>query len=318
MNKNEKDKLYTRFINGESIQDIADSIGKNWSYTYQIIGNRLPRNIKLSIEEKESIKQMYLSGISCTKIGEIFRINHKLVAEILDEFNIDRKHNGVRKYTLNENYFRKIDTPNKAYILGLLYADGYNNLDKKSVRLQLREDDYEILERINKEIGSNHPIKLIDCSHRVYGDGYTSKNMYSLDFYGSAICDDLDKVGVHQNKSLSLEYPDFLDEKLHSHFIRGYFDGDGSIYSWTKRFQVVFTITSTEKFCNRCLDIIRSNVRVGGSIYDASCHNGITKVISIGGNDQCKRVLDWLYEDASLFIKRKHDRYLQYFYPYAA
>ena len=141
--------------------------------------------------------------------------------------------------------------------------------------------------------------------------------MYSLEFYGRHICEALDKIGVHQNKSLMLEYPNFLREDLHSHFIRGYFDGDGSVVKNNKTGSVLITITSTQTFCESCLDILRRFTNVGGGIYDASNHNGITKVLSICGN-QCKDVLDWLYQDATMYIERKHDRYLQYYYTNAA
>lgn len=317
MDNKEKENIYYRFMNGESIKQIGDSLGMNWSSIYQIIGNRLPMNVELSNQDKEIIKEMYLSGISCPKIAERFKVCHKLIGIVLDEFGIDRKHNGVRKYKLKEDYFDNINTPNKAYILGFLYADGYNGLNKQTIRLQLSEVDREILEKIREEIGSDRPIKNVDCSSRIYGNNYSSKNMCTLEFYGSHICNALDIIGMHQNKSLILEYPSFLYDDLHRHFIRGYFDGDGSFNIWHNK-QSIITITSTEQFCRECLRIIRLNANIGGNIYDASCHNGITKYISISGNVQCKKVLDWLYYDADLFLKRKYDQYVKYFYPSAA
>ena len=317
MNSIEKDKLFYRFMKGESIQSIADAVGLSWAKTYKIIDGRLPTVKELSCTEKDEIRDMYINGISCPKISEKFKISHKLVGKVLDEYGIDRKYNGLRKHSLNEGYFDIIDTPNKAYILGLLYADGYNGIDKSTVRLQLVEDDVDILNRINKEIGSSKPLKYLDCSNRIYGNGYISKNMYVLEFYGTHICKSLDNNGMHQNKSLILTYPEFLREDLYSHFIRGYFDGDGSVYQNPITGSVTITITSTEQFCNTCLDILRRNLSIGGGIYDASNHNGITKVLSICG-DQCKTVLEWLYQDAEMYIQRKYDRYIQYYCATAA
>lgn len=139
--------------------------------------------------------------------------------------------------------------------------------------------------------------------------------MYSLELYSKHVCNVLSNYGMVQNKSLVLDFPDFLNEDLYSHFIRGYYDGDGSFCSrYTKqgRFQSLITITSTEKFCVKCLEIIREKTGIsGGGIYDASNHNGVTKVISISGTNQSKKVLDWMYNDAELFIKRKHDLYVE-------
>ena len=52
---------------------------------------------------------------------------------------------------INKNFFNKIDTEEKAYFLGFLYADGYNNTDRNSVALSLKEDDKEILEKYSEK-----------------------------------------------------------------------------------------------------------------------------------------------------------------------
>lgn len=310
MNNKEKDRLFYRFINGETIEEIGNDLGLGWSATYQLIAGRLPCVVELDDRQKIEICQLYNDGWSCPKIAERYKISHKLVGKILDENGISRKRNGVRKYTLNEHYFDQIDTQNKAYILGLLYADGNNNIEKSTVRLQLQEGDKDILEKISVEVGTNRPLRYVDCSNRIYGNNYVSKNMFSFDVYSKHMCKALDYHGMKENKSLILEYPNFLSDDLHRHFIRGYFDGDGSISFGRNS---LLTITSTESFCNDCINIIRNNVAVGGNIYDASCHNGITKLISICGRIQCKHVLDWLYYDAELYLQRKYDIYLNYF-----
>ena len=67
--------------------------------------------------------------------------------------------------------------------------------------------------------------------------------------------------------------------------MRGYYDGDGSVYRYIKNENnkhITLAITSTEKFCKRVKEIVEKNFgtfTVG--IYDASCHNGITKVASL-------------------------------------
>lgn len=320
--KNLDNLIYKRFLNGETVESLMEEFNMTWSNLYQIVGNRLPCVKKLSAEEEHEIVTKYLSGMSTTRIGISLMISHKLVNKILDKYGVSRTNNGVRKWSLKEDYFDCIDTQNKAYILGFLYADGYNDVKKKAIRLQLRYDDKEILEKINLELGSNRPLKFINCSCKVAKNGFVSKDMYSLEVYGTHICDSLNNLGMTQGKSLTLKFPVFLDDDLIRHFIRGYFDGDGSFsYSnanSSQRYQGLVTITSTENFCLECLSYIRSKINVGGSIFDSSCHNGITKVISIGGNVQCKLFLDWLYEDSEMYLKRKHDKYLNAYYPNAA
>ena len=50
-----------------------------------------------------------------------------------------------------------------------------------------------------------------------------------------------------------------------------------------------------------------------GNIYDAQCHNGITKVLSISGRFQTNIVLDWLYVDSHIYLERKYEKYKKAF-----
>ena len=189
-------------------------------------------------------------------------------------------------------------------------------MDKRTIRLQLQHTDKQILELIRNELKLKKQLKFIKCSNKVASNGFVSKDMYLLEFYSKHICETLANYGMVQNKSLVLQFPTFLDDNLYSHFIRGYYDGDGSLCPhYTKKgwFQSSLTITSTEDFCKACLSIIRKYSGItGGNIYDSSSHNGITKVISISGKKQNKTVLDWLYQDAEMFLQRKYDLYVQY------
>ena len=143
------------------------------------------------------------------------------------------------------------------------------------------------------------------------------KNLYlsgsSTVKISSHICDSLINLGVVPNKSLILEFPEIKEDLLH-HFIRGVFDGDGSVYQGKIKTQFTLTITSTDSFCNTLKCITEKFVGINCHIYDASNHNGITKVFTISGRNQVKKFMDWMYNDADLFLQRKYDRYLNYFY----
>lgn len=268
--------------------------------------------IYISPEDKEKIKNLYLSGSSTVKIGQLFGFSHKKVARVLEELCIPRTGVGRRKYQLDECYFDEIDTPNKAYILGFLCADGTNNRDKGTVSMTLEEGDFDILEKIRKEIKSERELEFLDYSNK-HDFGYTYKNQYRLLLFSSHICDSLINLGVVPNKSLILEFPEIKEDLLH-HFIRGVFDGDGSVYQGKIKTQFTLTITSTDSFCNTLKCIIEKFVGINCHIYDASNHNGITKVFTISGRNQVKKFMDWMYNDADLFLQRKYDRYLNYFY----
>lgn len=264
-------------------------------------------------EQKEEIVDMYVNQkLSTPKIGKIMGCNYQKICSVLDEFNIKRVNNGLRKYKINEAYFDNINTPNKAYVLGLMFADGCNFPPKCTAFISLQESDKELLEKIRSEIGSDKPLKIIDYSKR-HDNGHSYNNMCTLEMYSKHICESLEKLGVIQNKSLKLEFPN-ISEELYSHFLRGYFDGDGSIYQQVKNEnnkKITLTFTSTENFCKKIKEIVENNLGIYCGIYDASCHNGITKVASLSGTS-AKKLLHWMYKDADLYLQRKYDRYKQY------
>lgn len=185
-------------------------------------------------------------------------------------------------------------------------------MSKGTITMSLEENDKDILEQIRQEIGSERPLEFIDYSNK-HNFGYTYKNQYRLLLFSTHMCSMLKSHGMLPNKSLVLTFPT-LDQDLIPHFIRGYFDGDGCVCQGKKATNFSVTITSTNDFCVNLKEIVERELNVNCHIYDASNHNVITKVFTISGRLQTKTFLDWIYRDADLFLKRKYNRYIQYFY----
>ena len=82
---------------------------------------------QLSSEEIQEIISLYQEGVSSSKLQKQFRLQYHDIKEILLAHGIQvRTHRESRiKYKRNENYFSYIDTPEKAYWLGFIYADGF-------------------------------------------------------------------------------------------------------------------------------------------------------------------------------------------------
>lgn len=116
------------------------------------------RQEQFHIKHDEDIIQLYKIGYSTNEVAAIYDVDHNTIADIISKlYFIRSKSEQHRQYTINEHYFDEIDTPNKAYILGFLYADGTNN-GSDTVSLSLQERDVGILQKIQREIGSNAPL----------------------------------------------------------------------------------------------------------------------------------------------------------------
>ena len=167
--------------------------------------------------------------MSITKIRPIFRLQYEDVKQVLLDNGIQpRSHRESKKiYDYDENYFSKINTPDKAYWLGFVYADGFiSKREQGSPVFGIGLGEPEPLEKIKKAMKSNKKIEVYKKTN-----GYSDKSMtYRLAFCSKQLVEDLEKWGCVENKTFKLKFPDFLNEDLVHHFIRGYFDGDGSVF----------------------------------------------------------------------------------------
>lgn len=281
-------------------------------YKVEYIEKKNYKKYVFTEEQKDLVVRLYDELGSSVDVGKLFNVGHKVITKILEEKGIKRTAAKKRQYKINEHYFDEIDTPNKAYILGFLYADGSNSMSKGTIAMSLEERDRDILERIREEIDSERLLEFLDYSNK-HDFGYTYKNQYRLLLFSMHMCKALQAHGMMPNKSLVLEFPT-LDKKLIPHFVRGYFDGDGSVCQGKRETNFLATITSTNNFCIKLKEIVEHEVGINCHIYDASNHNGITKVFTVSGRLQTKMFLDWLYKDADILLERKHNRYIQYFY----
>lgn len=139
-----------------------------------------------------------------------------------------------RRYNLNENYFEVIDSCEKAYWLGFIAADGYITRRKTGQAvLGISLAEIEPLERFREDISTDKPIYRYDWKDNPgkYSDGTEFKLLLVSD----KLVNDIEKHGIVERKTFKLKFPKDLKEEYYSHYIRGYFDGDGSVFYTSSR-----------------------------------------------------------------------------------
>ena len=276
------------------------------------------QKIKPSPEINEKIISLYLSGKDTYQTAIECGCSQTFVMNTLKRHNITRRttQSYTTKYITNEKFFDIIDNEEKAYVLGFLYADGNNYVrgtHSYEVSIGLEEGDKPILEKMRELLCPLAPLKFTDYSD----EGW--KNQYLLKINSKILTQQLTKLGCIPAKSLILTWPKWLiDVKLQQHFIRGYFDGDGSLWARepTKTGQIDWgwQITSTNIFCEKVKDIVETyaNVHCSMTLCKPKTDNQITTSLSVGGNLQVKKVLDWLYQNATIYLPRKYEKYQEF------
>ena len=181
-------------------------------------------------ELKNEIFNLYNQGKNAKEIArELGFKYHQPIYNFFKKYNIKHRERVFnRKYTLNENYFRVINTEEKAYILGFICADGYVGQDRLNICLSTV--DTEILEVIRKEFNSNQPLKFYERPNPYNNE--KSCKMVELQISSKKFVKPLLNMNLGNNKTYTLnsDILKFIPKYLIKDFLRGYFDGDGSIF----------------------------------------------------------------------------------------
>lgn len=268
------------------------------------------KNKRLSTSERQRIINKYKTGKYTQKeLGLEYGVSGVAIGNLLRKNNISIIDPSIlrKKYKLNENYFNKIDTEEKAYFLGLLYADGYNNTDKYAVVLALQKRDKDILNTLRKAIGTNKPLWLSPRNNPNHQD------IYICTICSKQISRDLNRLGCIKTKSLVLEFPTHnqVPTKLIRHFIRGYFDGDGciSVQQNFNQLKIFCNLTSTESFCKSLQNILKS-LGIFSKLYTRFPERKTsTRQLVLTRQKDIKKFLRWIYNKSAVSLCRKYKLY---------
>lgn len=255
-------------------------------------------------QQEVILREMYEKHQSMKKVAEELGANEKTIATWMKKFHIQNVGTqGARKNNLNHDYFKVIDSEEKAYWLGFIMADGcvYKGSDKKSYRLQinLKSTDVEHLKKFQKAIGSSYKIQIKKVREH---------EACLLKVNSTEMCKDLMGWNVIPSKSLICEMPE-LEDELKIHFIRGYFDGDGSIGLHKKR-DVSTSIVGGEKI----LEQMKGHLAKNGipSKVRKSGKNRSTYTLATPVGKESMKFARWMYEDSNISLDRKLNRYEDY------
>lgn len=244
----------------------------------------------------------YQSGMSMKQMAKTYHISAARIKNILTLNNIQTTPSAYHRDYLskiNHDYFSKIDTEHKAYWLGFLYADGYNNEKFYQIELTLKEADSYMLEILKQDVNTVYDIfnKDVKLNDKIF-------KCSRLTLYSKKMSQDLVRLGCVQKKSLVLKFPteEQVPKHLIHHFMRGYFDGDGCI-SGSK-----VILVGTKDFLERYVDIIRNNTDI--SPAGSWSTTGLASQWQHASKKDLKLIYNFLYNNETICLKRKQEKFL--------
>lgn len=214
----------------------------------------------------------------------------------------------------NECYFDSIDTEDKAYWLGFIYADGCISKPTRKIKdktkpyyrieISLNDIDAEHLEKLRKSLDMEAPVRIAKTNFANSNRarlGWNSKHMWNvLNSYGCSPC-----------KSKTLKFPNpniFKNKELIKHFIRGYIDGDGCLsYCDTKHKRAHLLILGT----HHMLENIQNWLPLQYILQIYGKNSESVQQLSIVGRTAFF-IENYLYKDSTIRLERKYNKYLEH------
>lgn len=257
---------------------------------------------KLSKETREKIAQDHTRGLmTVAELSRKYSLYPNVVRVALKRESVDIIKHG--RMTFNLNAFDDLTSELPVYWLGFIYADGYASGD--ALRINIKTDDGPHLEFFKEFMGAGYPIK-----HAPTMANGKINDRLSFGINSVKLSRHLQSLGIvvnrkREQRNLPAMY-DAIPDNVKHHWFRGIFDGDGCAQ---KRGSIVMLasvpiLDELKTICSReGVFTKRRNSPNGPSVR----YVGKTGRISIGGVAQARRLADYLYRDATVFLGRKRE-----------
>lgn len=191
------------------------------------------------------------------------------------------------KYDIDDNYFREVDTEEKSYLLGWVASDG--TINKTGFSIGIHKRDREILEKLRDIICKDIPIT------------EKTDTIISLTVNSKTISKDLCKLLniLPRKKSYEVNFPELDSNDLKWSFLRGFFDGDGTIHGIddTHRSPLCGIYTESSIMRKKIIDFCGIPCNESGSSLNWSGNNALD-------------FLSKLYDNSNIYLNRKYELYL--------
>ena len=311
------------YENGMTMNDII----KKYHHKYQTIKKYFKQNnvhirdkseaghqtqkYQVSKEIEQKIVENYKNGMGQVAAGAEFNVGSYKVKQILKKYNIYKrnKHESIqlrnivmRKYHFNENYFKNMSS-NVAYILGFLAADGSVGMSTNELKITLAEKDTELLEKIKQELEFDGPIH-----HATTSKGY---DIASLEIHSAIYKKDLAIYNIIPQKTFTFSIPDTLEKKYWIDFIRGYWDGDGTICTAGKNVIRSSLCSARKETLYQILTYLEEEYDIPKVKIQIKQGVNPTYYFQYSVNSTKKLYHALYYNNDVLCMKRKHEKFIE-------
>lgn len=182
------------------------------------------------LDNRHWLKEMYDKYNSISKLAEVINCPRTTLSRMCRVYGFHKpRYERKKENHVNEDYFKNIDTAEKAYFLGLIMADGNMHLKKDNNKylfsLKLKSTDCDIIYKLAQAIE-------FDKEKIIFKKGKRKETITEsvvIQIYNQAFCNNLINLGIIPKKGGTEHIPEQIPNEFMKDFIRGFIDGDGSV-----------------------------------------------------------------------------------------
>lgn len=273
---------------------------------------RLVKKNSWTQDEIDFIKENY-QKLSIKQIAKILNRTENAV-------KLKAAKNGCKRspYYCDYSFFNTIDTEQKAYWFGFIAADGWININKETnsgvVGIELQASDIDHLKKFNRDINGNYQIKTRTRECKISTKQGSISEECNIRIFSIDMVNDLINHGITSSKTHEFQFPTLRDD-LMSHFIRGYFDGDGCVRTRARRlssgqvieYPVCDIVSANQKFLDDLRAFLYEKYDICSYIYaeKSGCYR-----LYVHKNEHTIKFLNFMYKNSTVYLDRKYKIYL--------
>lgn len=209
----------------------------------------------------------------------------------------------LKIYKINEEYFNSFISERESYLLGLIMSDGHVNYKTGAFQYICSIKDVSIIEFIKNELKSTHPIKEVIINNI----GYARYSITNKKLVQNMINKYL--LPCSNKSQNNIVIPSNLPKNCVSHFLRGFFDGDGSIWFDGKTYRAGFT--GGENMM-KSIQIVLNRLKIPTYFnYRYSQQNKNSCNLVVNGTLNVDRFGDFIYQNSFYCLKRKYNKFIE-------
>lgn len=251
---------------------------------------------RISEEMERLICEDYKTGtFSSRELGIKYSLSKTTILRVLKRNNIPVINRRLVNLNLNEEYFKTIDSEEKAYFLGFIFADGCVSNDE--LFIDIHEKDKEILLKFRECINSQAKI-----TTRIKG----KSSMCRIAIKNKNFTSHLAKFGIIPNKTKNTHHLPIhiISKQYYSHFLRGLIDGDGWVIKTKEGYYRIGFVTQYQSTAQDFVFIMNN------LIEDKWNNKVVIKkekcaTIQIQKQKQVKQLATALYMNSNIHLSRK-------------